>query len=119
VKKFFMTMILVAIIISFLPASQIFAMPEYATRVGEPCGTCHTSASGGGLRNPRGQAWVAEGKPNTVPTIEESLKILGVNAVANPADYTAPTTLPLPAAPLTISSEHKKLLSGLLDSQGN
>jgi len=119
-KKLFAVLILLAIIIPFLPARQMLAMPEYATRVGEPCGTCHTSAAGGGLRNPRGQAWVAQGKPNAVPTMEESLKILGVKLITDPADYVAPTTVPVPAAPLATRYERKMmLLMKLLEYSGN
>ena len=109
-KRFFAILILLPIIISLLRATQTGAMPEYATRVGEPCGTCHTSAAGGGLRNPRGQAWVAQGKPNAVPTMDESLKILGVKVTTDPADYLAPTTTPVPAAPLATRYERKEML---------
>ena len=119
-KKFFLILILLTIVLPFLPASQTSAMPEYATRVGEPCGSCHTSAAGGGLRSPRGQAWVAQGKLNTVPTMDESLKILGVNVTTDPADYLAPTTASVPAAPLATRYERKMmLLMKLLEHGGN
>ena len=119
-KKLFTITILLTILIPFLPATQTSAMPEYATRVGEPCGSCHTSAAGGGLRNPRGQAWVAQGKLNTVPTMDESLKILGVKVTTDPADYIAPTTAPAPAAPLATRYERKMmLLMKLLEYDGN
>ena len=119
-RKFFAILILLAIIIPFFSAAQTLAMPEYATRVGEACGTCHTSAAGGGLRNPRGQAWVAQGKLNTVPTMDESLKILGVKVTTDPADYLAPTTAPAPAAPLATRYERKMmLLMKLLEYGGN
>ena len=110
-KKLFAILLLLVVIIPFLPATQTSAMPEYATRVGEPCGSCHTSASGGGLRNPRGQAWVAQGKLNTVATMDESLKILGVKVTTDPADYLAPTPSTTaqgaPAAPLATRYERK------------
>ena len=119
-RKLFAILILLAIMIPFLPATQTLAMPEYATRVGEPCGTCHTSAAGGGLRNPRGQAWVAQGKPGAVPTMDESLKILGVNVTTDPADYVAPTTVLAPATPLATRYERKEmLLMKLLEREGN
>jgi hypothetical protein len=118
-KRFFAILILLSIISPFLSATQTLAMPEYATRVGEPCGTCHTSAAGGGLRNPRGQAWVAQGKLNTVPTMDESLKILGVKVTTDPTDYIAPTTAPTPAAPLATRYERKMMLLKLLESSGN
>jgi mono/diheme cytochrome c family protein len=119
-KKLFAILILLTIIIPFPPAAQTNAMPEYATRVGEPCGSCHTSAAGGGLRSPRGQAWVAQGKLNTVPTTDESLKILGVKVMTDPADFVAPMTVPAPAAPLATRYERKMLLlMRLLEYGGN
>jgi len=119
-KKLFAILMLLAIIIPFLPATQTSAMPEYATRVGEPCGSCHTSAAGGGLRSPRGQAWVAQGKGNTVPTMDESLKILGVKVTTDPADFVAPTQPPAPVAPLATRYERKMmLLMKLLEYDGN
>jgi hypothetical protein len=112
--------ILFVIIFPFFPATLTNAMPEYATRVGEPCGTCHTSASGGGLRNPRGQAWVAQGKPNTVPAMNESLQILGVKMTADPSDYVSPTAAPAAAAPLATRYERKMMLRiMLLEFSGN
>src|SRR3990170_4668320 len=35
------------------------ALPEYATRTGEPCAACHVSAGGGGPRTLRGLLWAA------------------------------------------------------------
>jgi mono/diheme cytochrome c family protein len=119
-KKLFAVTILLTIVITFFPVAQTSAMPEYSTRVGEPCGSCHTSAAGGGLRNARGQAWVAQGKGNTVPTIDEALKILGVKVTTDPADYIAPTTPPAPPAPLATRYERKMmLLFRLLEYDGN
>ena len=79
------------------------AMPEYATQLGEPCATCHISPAGGGLRTARGQAWVAQEKPGAVPSIEESLILLGVRTTVVPADY-APALLPRPA-PKALNAE--------------
>ncbi len=131
-RRFFATAILLAVIAPFLSVTETSAMPEYATRVGEPCGSCHTSAAGGGLRSPRGQAWVAQGKLNTVPTTDESLKILGVKVTTDPADYIAPTPstiaqgVPAPPerqpkdAPLATRYERKMmLLMKLLEYGGN
>lgn len=119
-KKLVAIFVLLTILLSLLPATPTAALPEYATRVGEPCGSCHTSAAGGGLRNARGQAWVAQGKGNTVPTLTESLKILGVKLTADPADYVAPTTPPPPPAPLATRYERKMmLLLWLLEYSGN
>jgi hypothetical protein len=118
-RLFCMLMILV-IVSLFVLTPTVNAMPEYATRTGEPCNTCHTSAAGGGLRTPRGQAWVAQTKPSTVPSLDESLKILGVNITTNSADYLAPTTAPAAPAPLATRYDKKmQLLERLLEYDGN
>jgi len=55
-----------------------------------------------------------------VPTMDESLKILGVKVTTDPADYIAPTTAPAPAAPLATRYERKMmLLMKLLEYSGN
>jgi hypothetical protein len=119
-KRLVLILVLIVVFIPFALVPTVNAMPEYATRTGEPCGTCHMSASGGGLRSPRGQAWVAQSKPNTVPSLDESLKILGVNVTTNPADFLAPTTQPPPASPLVTRYEKKmQLLDRLLEYDGN
>jgi mono/diheme cytochrome c family protein len=46
-----------------------YALPEYATRTGEPCAACHVSAGGGGPRTLRGLLWSARGKPDKVPVM--------------------------------------------------
>jgi len=48
------------------------ALPEYATRTGEPCATCHVNPAGGGPRTVRGSLWVAAGKPDVVPPLPGS-----------------------------------------------
>ncbi len=118
-KRFFAILILFTLALIAIPATQTSAMPEYATRVGEPCGSCHTSAAGGGLRNARGQAWVAQGKLNTVPTLDESLKILGVKVTSNPADFIAPTMPPPAPAPLATRYERKMWVLRLMEFDGN
>ncbi|MBI5350207.1 MAG: cytochrome c [Chloroflexi bacterium] len=45
------------------------ALPEYASRTGEGCATCHVSPGGGGPRTLRGLLWGARGKPDKVPTL--------------------------------------------------
>jgi len=72
-----------------LSISSANALPEYASQTGEPCASCHISPSGGGPRGPRGQAWVASGKPGAVPDTLESLELLGVELSVDPAYFTA------------------------------
>ena len=98
--------------------SVALAMPEYANQTGEPCGSCHTSAAGGGLRTPRGQAWVARQKPAVVPSRDESLAILGVRFTGDPADYLAPPVLPFAPAPLATRYERKMRLVEILLAYG-
>lgn len=112
--------ILVLALSAALFVSAVQAMPEYANQVGEPCGTCHISAAGGGLRSPRGQAWVAQQKPAAVPSLEESLAILGVKVSGDPADYVAPSAPPPPAAPLATRYDRKMwLVEVLMGYAGN
>lgn len=74
------------------------ALPEYSAQTGEPCATCHVSPSGGGLRTPRGQAWVGSGKPGAVPDLNEALSVLGVNLQVDESQYAAPAGQEAPAA---------------------
>jgi len=55
------------------------ALPEYATRTGEPCAACHVSAGGGGPRTLRGLLWAARGRPDQVPTLPGVLLAPRVN----------------------------------------
>ena len=48
------------------------ALPEYATRTGESCATCHVNPAGGGPRTMRGTLWIAAGRPDTVPPLPGS-----------------------------------------------
>jgi mono/diheme cytochrome c family protein len=58
------------ILLTLLSANySVDALPEYSTRTGEPCGTCHVSAGGGGPRTLRGLLWAAQGKPDKVPPL--------------------------------------------------
>lgn len=119
-KRFLLYGAIILLLLFILLTTSVSAMPEYATRVGEPCGTCHVSAAGGGLRTPRGQAWVAQERPNAVPSLEEALSILGVRLTANPADYVAPTIPPPPPPLLATRYERKmRLVEYLLGYRGN
>ncbi len=65
------------------------ALPEYSEQTGEPCAGCHISPSGGGLRTPRGQAWVGSGRPGVVPGLTDALALLGVRLTIDEADFVA------------------------------
>ena len=54
---------------------QAHALPEYATRTGEPCATCHVNPAGGGPRTARGALWIARGRPDTVPQAPQSSQV--------------------------------------------
>ncbi len=54
------------------------ALPEYASRTGEPCATCHVNPGGGGPRTLRGLLWAAQGRPDEVPVLENFLIAPGV-----------------------------------------
>jgi hypothetical protein len=96
------------------------ALPEYAAQTGEPCASCHISPSGGGLRTPRGQAWVGAGKPAAVPNLTESLSLLGVHLTMNEQDYVAPAGPIPPAAPLRFKTgQAEKIHAWLKDYPGN
>jgi Cytochrome C oxidase, cbb3-type, subunit III len=49
------------------------ALPEFAQRTGEPCGTCHVNPGGGGPRTLRGLLWAAQGRPDDVPELPGNL----------------------------------------------
>jgi len=55
-----------------------YALPEYAARTHEPCGTCHVNPGGGGPRTMRGLLWIADGQPDHVRTSEGILLAPGV-----------------------------------------
>ncbi len=60
------------------------ALPEYATRTGESCATCHVNPAGGGPRTMRGSLWIAAGRPDQVPPLPGSPD--QGSAAAAPAD---------------------------------
>jgi hypothetical protein len=96
------------------------ALPEYSTQTGEPCASCHISPSGGGLRTPRGQAWVGAGRPGFVPDLTESLEMLGVHLEVDQSAYTTvPESIP-PAEPIPLKAGQTKALHDWLkDYEGN
>jgi hypothetical protein len=113
--------LLIAIILAMTLSSQpTQALPEYAAQTGEPCATCHVSPSGGGLRTPRGQAWVADGKSGTVPDLTQSLELLGVHLEIDESAYvTVPKAIP-PAGSLNLKTGQAKALHDWLKNyEGN
>jgi mono/diheme cytochrome c family protein len=109
-----------ALFLALLPVSSADALPEYASQTGEPCASCHVSPSGGGPRGPRGQAWVASGKPGAVPDTLQSLELLGVELNVDPAYFTV-TDLQVqePEAPEVPSGRGQPLYRWLNDYGGN
>lgn len=100
------------LVLTGLTSQSVHALPEYSAQVGEPCSSCHISPSGGGPRGPRGQAWVGSDKPGYVPTLIESLDILGVNLEVDPEQFIAPSEPVKPAEPLVIN---RSVSSGLFE----
>lgn len=86
-------------------SEQAYALPEYSAQVGEPCLSCHISPSGGGPRGPRGQAWVGSDKPGNVPSLLESLEILGVHLEADPEHFLAPEQAIPPVNALVVETQ--------------
>ncbi len=93
------------LVLAGLPSRSVQALPEYSAQVGEPCSSCHISPSGGGPRGPRGQAWVGSDKPGYVPSLLESLDILGVNLDVDPEQFVAPSQPVTPAEPLGVDNQ--------------
>ena len=106
----FFVMIVIFLAIFAWSASDVSALPEYSAQTGEPCATCHISPSGGGPRSPRGQAWIADEKPGTVPDLLSSLELLGVSLDINPSDFNdVPDEIP-PAQPLPYQQKQVEML---------
>ena len=96
------------------------ALPEYSAQTGEPCASCHISPSGGGLRTPRGQAWVGAGKPGAVPNLTDSLALLGVKLDIDQSAFEAVSQPIPPAQPLPLKAgQAQKLHYWLNEYQGN
>jgi mono/diheme cytochrome c family protein len=64
-----LSLMIVAIVTLWAGSSTVYALPEYASRTGEPCAACHVSAGGGGPRTLRGLLWSARGRPDKVPDL--------------------------------------------------
>ena len=82
-RSFQITLVVVSVISIFLLFSVWsvipgHALPEYASRTGESCATCHVSPGGGGPRTLRGLLWAAKGKPDKVPDLPNLLLAPGI-----------------------------------------
>ena len=110
----------VSLLLCMPPSSTSQALPEYAAQTGEPCSTCHLSPSGGGPRSPRGLAWVASGKPGTVPGLMQSLDLLGVKLSVDSAYYTATNSPVQGEEALGVTpAQSQKLIHWLSQYNGN
>ncbi len=119
-KRFILVLLPILLLGLFAATIPTRAMPEYATQVGEPCASCHVSPAGGGMRNVRGQAWVAEGKPAEVPSTLAALQILGVQLPSDMSIYSnAPAVEPAPAPLQVEPGKLAPLMLKLLDYVGN
>lgn len=59
-------------VLIFAVQQPAHALPEYGTRTGQTCATCHVNPAGGGPRTLRGLLWLAEGRPDQVPALPGS-----------------------------------------------
>lgn len=109
-----------SLLLALAAPSKVQALPEYAAQTGEPCSSCHNSPSGGGPRGPRGQAWVASSKPGTIPSLLESLELLGVELSVDPADFTETDSQVQEAEALQVPpGTGQKLFQWLSEYDGN
>ncbi len=69
----------------------VHALPEYASRTGEACATCHVNPGGGGPRTLRGLLWSAQGRPDEVvglanvilaPNVSDGLELYDIACAA-------------------------------------
>ena len=120
-RLLWLTVLVTTVILALaLTGPSTHALPEYSTQTGEPCASCHISPSGGGLRTPRGQAWVGAGKPGTVPDLTAALESLGVHITIDAGAYTTvPESIP-PAQPVRLGpGQARSLHDWLKDYEGN
>jgi mono/diheme cytochrome c family protein len=116
----FLTLFLTIVLTLAFTSQPTQALPEYSAQTGEPCATCHISPSGGGLRTPRGQAWVGAGKPGAVPSLTEALESLGVHLEIDKSDYVAVRESVPPAEPLSFKpGQAEAIHDWLKDYEGN
>jgi mono/diheme cytochrome c family protein len=69
---------IIVMAVALFMAIPAHALPEYATRTGEACATCHVNPGGGGPRTLLGALWSARGKPDKLPLLPNVLLAPGV-----------------------------------------
>jgi mono/diheme cytochrome c family protein len=69
---------LLVILVFLLPESSVYALPEYANRTHESCGTCHVSPGGAGPLTLTGLSWIADGRPDKVEGFQNVLIAPGI-----------------------------------------
>jgi len=74
-------------IMLFAMRPTVHALPEYVTRTGEPCATCHVNPAGGGPRTVRGSLWLAAGRPDQVPSLPGTQEPAGAAVTDDRALY--------------------------------
>jgi hypothetical protein len=111
--------LILAVVVVLALASPARALPEYSSQTGEPCATCHISPSGGGIRSPRGQAWLGSHRPGTVPALSDALALLGVHLTVSEADFVAPANAARPASKPAAPTAEPDLYRWLNSYEGN
>ncbi len=71
--------VLLAVMAFFMPDATVRALPEYANRTHEACGTCHVSPGGAGPLTLTGLSWIASGRPDQVQGFKNVLIAPGVS----------------------------------------
>ena len=112
--------LLVVVVMLVASGRPARALPEYSVQTGDPCASCHISPSGGGLRTPRGQAWVGENRPGVVPSLTDSLELLGVHLDLDPAAYLSRSQEIRAPQPLQVrAGQNGTVHAWLKDYEGN
>jgi mono/diheme cytochrome c family protein len=70
--------LLVSALVLLAPDANVRALPEYANRTHEACGTCHVSPGGAGPLTLTGLSWIASGRPDKVQGFKNVLIAPGV-----------------------------------------
>ncbi|MDP2663050.1 MAG: LPXTG cell wall anchor domain-containing protein [Dehalococcoidia bacterium] len=82
-------------------ATTGLALPDYATKTGQACATCHVNPAGGGALTARGQAFAAIATHTTDPAgafTQSGTAAPAATATTAPAAAATPTAAPKPAA---------------------